>query len=161
MVTSLSALGPKITNMVPSKSQRVENWRQWSLFTSQGRCAVTILQFHPNGTAPGQHMEKIFWQSSQMPIRRPFCQILKTCLLIDVKKVKYSYSLPEYRHNSTELVFPNLVNPLSVSSNKEMQEWYGQDWRNCKEEDNSDKTYVDVYTWYARLCLLETISSLI
>ena len=77
------------------------------------------------------------------------------------EKVKYSYSLPEYRHNSTKLVFPNLVNPLSVSSNKEMQEWYGQDWRNCKEEDNSDKTYVDVYTWYARLCLLETISSLI
>ena len=63
--------------------------------------------------------------------------------------VKYFYSLPGYHHNSTELVFPNLVNPLSISSNQEMQIWSEQDWDNCKEEDNSDKTCVDVYAGYA------------
>ena len=30
-----------------------------------------------------------------------------------------------------------------------MQIWYEQDWDNCKEEDNSDKTCVDVYAGYA------------
>nr|XP_058964907.1 uncharacterized protein LOC131791577 [Pocillopora verrucosa] len=58
------------------------------------------------------------------------------------------YSLPGYHHNSTELVFRNLVNPLSVSSNQEMQIWYGQDWIDSGEEDNSGKTCVDVYAWY-------------
>ena len=58
------------------------------------------------------------------------------------------YTLPKYHHNSTELVFRNLVNPLSVSSNQEMQIWYGQDWMDRGEEDNSGKTCVDVYAWY-------------
>ena len=58
------------------------------------------------------------------------------------------YTLPGYHHNSTELVFRNLVNPLSVSSNQEMQIWYGQDWMDSGEEDNSGKTCVDVYAWY-------------
>ena len=61
---------------------------------------------------------------------------------------RHSYSLPGYHHNSTELVFRNLVNPLSVSSNQEMQIWYGQDWIDRGEEDNSGKTCVDVYAWY-------------
>ena len=52
------------------------------------------------------------------------------------------YSLPGYHHNSTELVFRNLVNPLSVSSNQEMQIWY------YSENNNSGKTCVDVYAWY-------------
>ena len=58
------------------------------------------------------------------------------------------YSLPGYHHNSTKLVFHNLFNPLSVSSNQEMQIWYGQDWIDRGEEDNSGKTCVDVYAWY-------------
>ena len=61
---------------------------------------------------------------------------------------KHFYSLPGYHHNSTELVFRNLVNPLSVSSNQEMQIWYGQDWMDRGEEDNSGETCVDVYAWY-------------
>ena len=61
---------------------------------------------------------------------------------------EHSYSLPGYHHNSTELVFRNLVNPLSVSSNQEMQIWYGQDWMDLGEGDNSGKTCVDVYAWY-------------
>ena len=62
--------------------------------------------------------------------------------------IKDHQSLPGYHHNSTELVFHNLVNPLSVSSNQEMQIWYGQDWIDRGEEDNSGKTCVDVYAWY-------------
>ena len=58
------------------------------------------------------------------------------------------YSLPGYHHNSNELVFHNLFNSLSVSSNQEMQIWYGQDWMDRGEEDNSGKTCVDVYAWY-------------
>ena len=61
---------------------------------------------------------------------------------------EHFYSLPGYHHNSIELVFRNLVNPLSVSSNQEMQIWYGQDWMDRGEEDNSGKTCVDVYAWY-------------
>ena len=62
---------------------------------------------------------------------------------------KDSYSLPGYQHNSPELVFRSLVTPLSVSSNQEMQIWYGQDWKDHSEENNSGKTCVDVYAWYA------------
>ena len=61
---------------------------------------------------------------------------------------EHFYSLPGYHHYSTELVFRNLVNPLSVSSNQEMQIWYGQDWMDLGERDNSGKTCVDVYAWY-------------
>ncbi|CAH3168082.1 unnamed protein product [Pocillopora meandrina] len=61
---------------------------------------------------------------------------------------EYLYSLPGYHHNSNELVFRNLVNPLSVSSYQEMQIWYGQDWMDHSEENNSGKTCIDVYAWY-------------
>ena len=58
------------------------------------------------------------------------------------------YSLPGYHHNSTELVFRTLVNPLSVSNNQEMQIWYGPDMVDRYEGDNSGKTCVDVYALY-------------
>ena len=73
----------------------------------------------------------------------------------------HHYTLPGYHHNSTELVFRNLVNPLSVSSNQEMQIWYGQDWMDDGEEDNSGKTCVDVYAWYEWVCPLEILPSII
>ena len=63
-------------------------------------------------------------------------------------KREHFYNLPGHHHNSTELVFRNLVNPLSVSSNQEMQIWYGQDWIDFGEVDNSGETCVDVYAWY-------------
>ena len=74
---------------------------------------------------------------------------------------EYVYSLPGYHHNSNELVFRNLVNPLSVSSYQEMQIWYGQDWKDYSEENNSGKTCVDVYAWYEWVCPLEILSSII
>ncbi|XP_022809306.1 uncharacterized protein LOC111346276 [Stylophora pistillata] len=62
---------------------------------------------------------------------------------------KDSYSLPGYHHNSTELVFRRLVTPLSVMSNQEMQIWYGQDWKDTSEENNSGKVCADIFAWYA------------
>ena len=65
-------------------------------------------------------------------------------------KKTHFYRLSGYHHNSTELVFRNLSNPLSVSRNQELQIWYGQDWEDCLEDDgNSGKICVDVYAWYA------------
>ena len=75
--------------------------------------------------------------------------------------IKDHYSLPGYHHNSTELIFHNLVNPLSVSSNQEMQIWYGQDWKDYFEGNNSGKTCVDVYAWYEWVCPLEILPSII
>ena len=62
---------------------------------------------------------------------------------------KHFYSLDGTDHNSTELVFRNLSNPLTVSRNQELQIWYGQDWMKCWEADNRGKICVDVYAWYA------------
>jgi len=63
-------------------------------------------------------------------------------------KKKYFYSLHGTTHTSPELVFPDLPNKLSVSRNQELQIWYGQDWIDCGESNNSGKTCVDVYAWY-------------
>ena len=62
---------------------------------------------------------------------------------------KFFYSLSGITHTSSELVFSDLSNPLSVSRNQELQIWYGQDWMDCSENNNSGTTCVDVYAWYA------------
>ena len=63
---------------------------------------------------------------------------------------KHFYSLNSTTHTSPELIFHELPKPHSVSRNQEMQIWYGQDWIDCSEKDNNndDKTCVDVYAWY-------------
>jgi len=61
---------------------------------------------------------------------------------------KHFYSLEGAGHKSPELVFRNLSSPLSLSRNQELQIWYGQDWVDCGESDNSGAVCVDVYTWY-------------
>ena len=63
---------------------------------------------------------------------------------------KHFYSLDGTHHYSTELVFVrDLSNPLFMSRNQELQIWYGQDWKDCSENENGGKTCVDVYAWYA------------
>ena len=63
---------------------------------------------------------------------------------------KHFYSLNGTKHASPELVFRDLPNLLSVSSNQELQIWYGQDWKDCSEENNDNgTTCVDVFAWYA------------
>ena len=63
---------------------------------------------------------------------------------------KHFYSLNGTNHISPELVFRDLPNLLSVSSNQELQIWYGQDWKDCSEYNNDNgTTCVDVFAWYA------------
>ena len=63
---------------------------------------------------------------------------------------KHFYSLNGTSHTSPELVFRDLPNLLSVSSNQELQIWFGEDWINCSEYNNGNGiTCVDVFAWYA------------
>ena len=59
------------------------------------------------------------------------------------------YHLDETTNTSPELVFRDLPNKVSVSRSQELQIWYGQDWSNHTEHNNSGTTCVDVYAWYA------------
>ena len=67
----------------------------------------------------------------------------------DCDKKAHFYSLDGTSHTSPELVFRDLPNQVSVSRNRELQIWYGQDWIDCFESGNSGATCVDVYAWYA------------
>jgi len=61
---------------------------------------------------------------------------------------KHFYSLKGTGHKSAELVFRSLSSPLSLSRNQELQIWYGQDWVDVSEGNNSGETCVDVFAWY-------------
>ena len=61
----------------------------------------------------------------------------------------HSYSLNGITHTSPALVFPDLPIKVSVSRSQELQIWYGQDWIDNSEDNNSGTTCVDVYAWYA------------
>ena len=68
----------------------------------------------------------------------------------ECKYKNHFYSLNGTNHTSSELVFRDLPDPLSVSRNQELQIWYGQDWVDCSEQNNDNgKTCVDVFAWYA------------
>ena len=58
---------------------------------------------------------------------------------------KHYYTLEGAERNSPELVFRNAV---TLSQGQELQIWYGQDFADCGESDNSGATCVDVYAWY-------------
>ena len=64
-------------------------------------------------------------------------------------KKYYSYQIDGIGVNSTELVFNKLPTPLSVPYGQEFQIWYGQDLRDCSENNNGGETCADVYAWYA------------
>ena len=61
---------------------------------------------------------------------------------------EHSYSLKKTEHKSPALVFRNLSSPLPLSRGQELQIWYGQDWVDFSENQNSGQTCVDVYAWY-------------
>ena len=61
---------------------------------------------------------------------------------------KHFYSLEGTGHKSPELVFRSLSSPLSLSRNQELQIWYGQDWVDFSEGNNSGQVCVDVFAWY-------------
>lgn len=61
---------------------------------------------------------------------------------------KHFYNSFGVGHKSKELEFSHLVDPLSVSRKEELQIWYGQDWMDCSEGENTGQTCVDVFAWY-------------
>ena len=61
---------------------------------------------------------------------------------------KHFYTLEGIEQKSPELVFRNLRSPMPLSQGQELQIWYGQDFADCGESDNSGRTCVDVYAWY-------------
>ena len=64
-------------------------------------------------------------------------------------KINHFYNLDGTTHTSSELVFPDLANKVSVSRGQELQIWYGQDWIDYTEDNNNGTSCVDVYSWYA------------
>ena len=72
-------------------------------------------------------------------------------LLADYRKdgCYHSYKIEGVGVNDKELRFNNLPTPISVSVGKEFQIWYGQDLKDCTENNNSGQTCADVYAWYA------------
>ena len=61
---------------------------------------------------------------------------------------KHFYTLEGIEQKSPELVSLNLKSPMPLSQGEELQIWYGHDFADCGEEDNSGATCVDVYPWY-------------
>ena len=61
---------------------------------------------------------------------------------------KHFYVLEGINQGSSELVLNIQSNPISLLKNQELQIWYGQDWVNCGEGDNTGTTCVDVFAWY-------------
>ena len=61
---------------------------------------------------------------------------------------KHFYVLEGINQGSSELVLNIHSNPISLLKNQELQIWYGQDWVNCAEGDNTGTTCVDVFAWY-------------
>ena len=62
----------------------------------------------------------------------------------------HSYSLEGIGHKSPELVFRNLTSPLPLSRGQNLQIWYGQDYVDYTEDNNSGVTCADVYAWYIK-----------
>ena len=60
----------------------------------------------------------------------------------------YCYDRGQIGHKSPVLDYRNLSSALSLSRGQELQIWYGQDWIDCSEDNNSGTTCVDVYVWY-------------
>ena len=163
MVKCLSALEPKITSMAPSTWQKVDEWRQWSLFTGQDRCTATLRLVHPTGVALIQDTEEeTWWQSSRMPIRNLSCRLLKTWRIWEYQEKKPTFTV------FLDITIIQLSSFFVLSSihclffnNQEMQVWYGHDWMDRRERDNGGKTCVDVYALYAWVCPLKTLPLLI
>ena len=61
---------------------------------------------------------------------------------------KLFYVLEGIKQGSTELVLSSHSTPLRLLKNQELQIWYGQDWVDCSEGNNSGTSCVDVFAWY-------------
>ena len=60
---------------------------------------------------------------------------------------KYFYTLDELNQGSLELILGN-SRSLNLLKDQQLQIWYGQDWIDCSEENNSGTACVDIFAWY-------------
>jgi len=58
---------------------------------------------------------------------------------------QHVFVIPGYHTNSPQLVFPDIQQPLQVSSGQELRVWYGEDWNDGQESDNGGRSCADVY----------------
>ncbi|XP_022787214.1 uncharacterized protein LOC111327321 [Stylophora pistillata] len=58
------------------------------------------------------------------------------------------YSLPGYNEDSRELKFNNFSSPKTVTEGQEFQIWYGEDLKDCTEDDNDGQSCVDIHGLY-------------
>ena len=61
---------------------------------------------------------------------------------------KYIYVLDGVNQRSPELILGNFSRPLSLLKDQQLQIWYGQDWVDCSEDNNSGTSCVDIFAWY-------------
>lgn len=58
------------------------------------------------------------------------------------------YGLPGFNEDSRELRFNNFSSPMTVTEGQEFQIWYGEDLKDCTEDDNDGQSCVDIYGLY-------------
>ena len=61
---------------------------------------------------------------------------------------EHFYVLDGVNQGSPELILGNLSRPLSLLKDQQLQIWYGQDWVDCSEDNNSGTSCVDIFAWY-------------
>ncbi|XP_044184097.1 uncharacterized protein LOC114952462 [Acropora millepora] len=61
---------------------------------------------------------------------------------------EHFYILDGVYQGSLELILGNLSRPLSLLKDQQLQIWYGQDWVDCSEDNNSGTSCVDIFAWY-------------
>ena len=61
---------------------------------------------------------------------------------------KEFYTLDGVNQRSPELILGNLSRPLDFLKDQQLQIWYGQDWVDSSEDNNSGTTSVDIFAWY-------------
>ena len=61
---------------------------------------------------------------------------------------EHFYVLDGVNQGSPELILGNLSRPLSLLKDQQLQIWYGQDWVDCSEDNNSGSSCVDIFAWY-------------
>jgi hypothetical protein len=61
---------------------------------------------------------------------------------------RWGYDVPGYDCMSPELVFPEISPHITVTKGQRIRIWYGQDFSNNTEFDNSGITCADVYIYY-------------
>ena len=61
---------------------------------------------------------------------------------------RHHYVLDGVNQGSPELILGNLSRPLSLLKDQQLQIWYGQDWVDWSELNNSGTSCVDIFAWY-------------